>query len=479
MTYLPQAVQQLPEAGLDARVPIASRQRKSVRPLPWPVLLLLAYVAGITIIGKGPTYLGYPPLFWGEVVMAVSLLLIAPLRPQVQKADPQRAFLSLLIALWLTLGMTLTLRALPEWKLDALRDAATVYYALFYFVGLGLAAQEQIADRVWKVLVAFWVIALIWGTADLLSGKQLSMMGPVLPWRGVPILFNARDETGQNLALGALLVIGTHMLRKHPFLRVALIGISIVGLGSLLGSEGRAVRLGFLAAVSVLVALSFAPKPITIARRARMLVMTAVPVTLVLLLTIPDLHRKAQLDRFSEESFSEKETTAYWRLLWWERLLEEVVERNPAFGLGFGESLHVYHPALENLSDPWMLRAPHNIHVTVLARMGFVGLMIWILILVFGIGTLFFRVWRGRSGARICPKARREELAFWVAMLVYTIVNSSFGVLMEGPVLGIWFWLALGFAFGRCGDWKTARESSLQRRKVIARLALLEEGYAA
>jgi hypothetical protein len=46
MTYLPQAVQQLPEAGLDARVPIASRQRKSVRPLPWPVLLLLAYVAG-------------------------------------------------------------------------------------------------------------------------------------------------------------------------------------------------------------------------------------------------------------------------------------------------------------------------------------------------------------------------------------------------------------------------------------------------
>jgi hypothetical protein len=34
-------------------------------------------------------------------------------------------------------------------------------------------------------------------------------------------------------------------------------------------------------------------------------------------------------------------------------------------------------------------------------------------------------------------------------MLVFTVVNSSFGVLMEGPVLGVWFWFALGFALGR------------------------------
>jgi hypothetical protein len=34
-------------------------------------------------------------------------------------------------------------------------------------------------------------------------------------------------------------------------------------------------------------------------------------------------------------------------------------------------------------------------------------------------------------------------------MLVCTVVNSSFGVLMEGPVLGIWFWFALGFASAR------------------------------
>ncbi len=29
--------------------------------LPWFVIFLLSYLAGITIIGKGPTYLGVPP----------------------------------------------------------------------------------------------------------------------------------------------------------------------------------------------------------------------------------------------------------------------------------------------------------------------------------------------------------------------------------------------------------------------------------
>ena len=47
------------------------------------------------------------------------------------------------------------------------------------------------------------------------------------------------------------------------------------------------------------------------------------------------------------------------------------------------------------------------------------------------------------------PPARREEIAFWLLMLLTTWGNSSFGVLMEGPVLGIWFWFALGFASGR------------------------------
>ena len=57
------------------------------------------------------------------------------------------------------------------------------------------------------------------------------------------------------------------------------------------------------------------------------------------------------------------------------------------------------------------------------------------------------------------PSAR-EELAFWLLMLTATWGNSSVGVLMEGPVLGVWFWFALGFAWGRSLAFPTRHEAS-------------------
>jgi hypothetical protein len=81
--------------------------------------------------------------------------------------------------------------------------------------------------------------------------------------------------------------------------------------------------------------------------------------------------------------------------------------------------------------------------------MGFVGLIIWVLILATGFGTLFMRAWNGRiENAPYAPE-RREEIVFWILMLVSTYVNSSFGVLMEGPVFGVMFWFGLGFAIAR------------------------------
>jgi hypothetical protein len=46
-------------------------------------------------------------------------------------------------------------------------------------------------------------------------------------------------------------------------------------------------------------------------------------------------------------------------------------------------------------------------------------------------------------------------------MLVATWVNSSFGVLMEGPVLGIWFWFALGFSSRRSAGFDGLEELAI------------------
>jgi O-Antigen ligase len=421
--------------------------------LPWYVKLLLTYLAAITIIGKGPTYLGVPPLYWGEVVMAAGVLLIAP---QIKRTDFLRKTQTLTIAIagFMILGALLTAVSFPRWGMDALRDAAMWYYALFYFIALGLASQRAVADRVWYLLRNFWMLALVWNTADLLSQNTLSHSGPIIPGRGVPLLFNATHEAGQHLALGALIVLCTATLSRRPALRAFLIPVALVGLAVFAANQGRAMRLGIASGALVVMLLCLAPHGMPhFNTRLLKLTVAAIPVLALIAVAMPDRVVKiAHLDRFAEADPSDPEGTAGWRLTWWKRLYAEVMKKNPVFGLGFGESLHVYHPLLAGSQDEFVVRSPHNFNVTVFSRMGIAGLLLWITILGVGIGSLFGRVWRGSMGGQTYTAERRDELTFWILMLVCTVVNGSLGVYMEGPVLGIWFWFALGFASARSFD---------------------------
>lgn len=144
------------------------------------------------------------------------------------------------------------------------------------------------------------------------------------------------------------------------------------------------------------------------------------------------------------------------------------MKADPVFGLGFGESLHVYHPLLSAEHGVFEVRSPHNFNVTVFTRMGIAGLVLWVAILLIGLGTLFGRTWRGMAAGEPYTPDRREELTFWLMMLVATVVNSSFGVLMEGPVLGIWFWFALGFSSGRALS--SGRQAAASPRERVTRL---------
>ncbi len=416
---------------------------------PWWVKFLLAYLAAITIFGKGPTYLGYPPLYWGEIVMAVSLLLIAPWGVRAGYVARNRG-LALTVAGFMALGAALTAISFPRWRLDAIRDAALWYYGLFFFVGLGLAARPALADRAWRWLRVFWMASLVWNTADLLTHHRLSYWGPVIPWRGVPLFFNSVHETGEHLALGALLVLCTTTLHGKPLWRTVLAPIALVGLAAFSVAQGRGMRLGIASGVLAVLLLGLARRTPRFQTRLVVLAAVAVPVLALAGAVYTDRFVTiAHLDRFEDADPSDPVGTANWRMIWWENLYDAVVRTNPAFGLGFGESLHVYNPLLENLQGDFVVRSPHNFNVTVLARMGFAGLALWAAVLAVGIGGLFCRVWRGTVRGRPYSPGRHDELAFWVLMLVATVVNSSLGVLMEGPVLGIWFWFALGFANGR------------------------------
>lgn len=441
-------------------------RRPAPRPKPFAIKMLLVYLGAITIIGKGPTYLGIPPLYWGEIVMLILVAWIIrnplPLYANVAKLP----ILSGAIVVFMLIGAVLTARDVSKWGLDAVRDAALWYYATFFFIGLYITRSEKLSDAIWKTLMVIWSCAVIWGSMDLASGNQLSNLGPIIPWRGVGVLTNIGHELGQNMALGSAILLGGYTLPKFKSAALRTV-LGLAGFTLFAASHGRGQKVGVAMGLLAVLILSFGRRrPPQFPRRLVCLV-TICAVLGVSLATVAgvDFGKVTQLDRFLEQDSADA-GTHYWRTIWWHNLNRAVLDTNPLFGLGFGLNLCVFNPFLVGTEDlQWVARSPHNINMTMYSRMGIVGASLWGLILLLGVGRLFWHAWHGTNGRHPYTLARREELCFWVMMLITTVVNSSFGVLMEGPVLGIWFWFALGFASGR--SMATVPASALRNRALI------------
>ena len=424
------------------------------RRLPLVLWALLAYLAAIITFGKGPTYLGIGPLFWGEAVV-FALVAWTFWRMYIERT-PVKALLTSggsAVLAFMCLGAVLTAIGYRAWGVDALRDAAIWYYGAFFFVGLHVARHRYLADSLWGKLQIVWLLALVWCVADTASGGRLAQAGPMVPARGVPLLGGSGSENLQNMMLGAVLVIlGAPSLRRLNWCYWVLYLLVVAGIGFFVTSPGRGARLAVAGGILVAFVATLKARPPIFPTRKLLwggLAVAVVVVVLTLAVGPDDLASITHLERFREASGENLAGTAYWRMVWWENIIAAMHKHNPVFGLGLGADLSALNPFVDNASDPWPLRSPHNFNMTVLARMGYAGLTLWLVVLVGGLGRLFVRLRRGGLGGRQYTPERRKELAFWLLMLVATWINASFGVLMEGPVLGIPFWFFLGFATRR------------------------------
>src|SRR3954464_7020451 len=97
-------------AAWGRRAPVAA-----VLKTPFAVKLFLVYLAAITIIGKGPTYIGIHPVYWGEVVMALLVLWALQDFKRVVAAASGATTLSLLILAFMLLGVVPTLIGIGQW----------------------------------------------------------------------------------------------------------------------------------------------------------------------------------------------------------------------------------------------------------------------------------------------------------------------------------------------------------------------------
>jgi hypothetical protein len=146
------------------------------------------------------------------------------------------------------------------------------------------------------------------------------------------------------------------------------------------------------------------------------------------------------LSIFGSSSDGGLEGSKQFRLAWWGTIVDYTVFGKYFWsGKGFGVNL-ADADGFQSTVDH-SLRAPHNSHMTVLARMGVPGLILWILLQgAFGVGLVRATVAYRRSRDWQMAAVGGLMLAYWVAMMV----DTSFDPYLEGPQGGIWFWVIFG-----------------------------------
>jgi hypothetical protein len=144
--------------------------------------------------------------------------------------------------------------------------------------------------------------------------------------------------------------------------------------------------------------------------------------------------------------------TKQWRLEWWRDIYRYTVQGSYFWnGKGFGVNL-----ADEDdyqVQEDGSLRAPHSAHMTMLARGGVPGLILWLLVHLSWGGAL--------AGAYL--RSRRAGDERWAGLFLFLLaygmaflINTSFDVYLEGPMGGIWYWTVYGV--GLAALWTYARQ---------------------
>lgn len=440
------------------------------------VLAALGYVApkmthvatlGVLIIGYIVGNRGFAqltpasgaPLFPAELGLALSGTLLIAQCCVTQRVPVLRDALNFSVLLWIAFGTARIAFDVKTYGFTAIRDFALVYYALFLFI-----AQTTFADRPGR---SRWLHrCLLWATAPLpillyLFDNYTDFFTQVLTVRGIPLIFYKGDLIGTFITVGSVV---WYIYYAEDRRRWWALGWSLVLAATVLTTDNRA---SLLALVVTAVWLG-------IGRRWQFLGILAgggAAAMLVLILWSQFAGQRLEqtpLGRLYENVASvtdfggtrhysgvfQKGDNNRFRLVWWRTSIEETIHANPWVGMGFGYDLaegflKEYYP---DSTDEFNVRSPHNVWVTIFARMGLLGLL--------GFAAIVFALARATLiGVR--SREPHHAVPWCVGWAILTA--STFGVVLEGPMGGVVFWIVLGIgnAENHAADAEIAAEETV------------------
>jgi hypothetical protein len=415
---------------------------------------------GYAFFGRSFAYLGAPPLYVGELMLLLGL--VAALASGRLLAAARSPIVWSIAALSLC-GAAQTVPYLRLYRIDALRDAAVWAYGLFTVLVaaclLNTGFMDAALTHYGKWVGRFVAWAAVAGGIAQFWDVPLSMPGTHQPllsakWGDVAVHL-AGAATFVLLGLDRARFVGGDSPRvRRAFWAFWLLGVLFVATLN---------RGGFLAVLTALLIVAVL-NPLAVGRRLALYGGACAAGLAIFLLISANLsggHKlsdnpekrqisPAQVARnilsiVGHEQSSDLGGTREWRLEWWRHIREYTIfGRYFWTGKGFGVNLATddgFQASDPDFPDAAPLRSPHNVHMTVLARMGVPGTVLWIAF----IGCVVVSLLLGHLRARAAGEQRAAQVLLWIlAYWSAFIVNASFDVCLEGPQGGIWFWSVTG-----------------------------------
>lgn len=427
------------------RVALATRDN-------WYLYLLIFILVGYACLGHSFASLGVGPLYIGDLTLAVGLLVAA----RTNCISPLfGAMPNLLLAILMAWVVSRTLPYIEIYGLDAIRDSVIVMYGLFAFVVIALLLQAPqrlaVIVRAYSRFAGFYAPAgVVIVVASAFVGKGL----PTIPGSGIPVIDVRLGELSTHLAGIAIFAL-LGMRRVTMWWTLAL----LIGIFSISPNRGGMVAcLLSIAMAAVLGKQLTRLVPIILVCGAIFLVALASGFSVG-----SENGRKVGAIEILENVESvlgssnagNLDDTKKWRLQWW-GAIEDYTVNGPYFwiGKGFGINLAEADGYMvgQELGGP-PLRSPHNGHLTILARAGVPGLLLWALVLT----SWFAMMMRSMVKARRRGDVQFANLFLWIACyLLAVLIDASFDVALEGPMLGIWFWCLYGLGGGSAMIYRAA-----------------------
>lgn len=417
------------------------------------VRLLGPVIGAYLLFDRAAAYVHIPgtPAYIGEMLLLLGLLGARRAPACLRSAVRDDALLTAAVAFF-AWGALRTMANLGEYGLIwVLRDSALWYYCLFAVLAAALTLSRPSTPGVLaRQLNRFVPYLLLWlPVAVFLSpaGTNPSRPGNSIhvPFSAVSI-FSHKDG---NAAVASAMALAALWLLPSDRRSVRSRNLwSLLAIGDLLiaGTQNRG---GFLAgAAALLVGLALNR---TLGRRAVVGLAVIVAVVLGVSVLQPRLGSHSarsispsQLVANAESIVGINQTAALQgteraRMIQWSYIYDrETAEGKIWYGWGPGRSLGF--GTTTGIGDA-SLRAAHNSHLDVLARLGLVGLGLWILL--WGAWVWKMLVTHGRL-ARAGQHHSRRFVDFCVVTVVAILINAFFDPSLEGPQVAVLLWTIFG-----------------------------------